>query len=389
MTNVLIAGVGQTKFGEVWNKNLRQLAVEASVAALNDKNILEKIKPEAVYVGNMAAGSLIQQEHLGALVADHLGIRGLPSMRCESACASGSVALRQGWLAIKSGLHDAVLVVGAEKMTDVDSSRTLSALMGAGDHEWEAMQGLTFAGLFALIARRHMHDFGTTREQLAMISVNNHSNGLKNPYAQFRNDIKIEDVLNATMVADPLGVLDCSPITDGAAAVLLVSEKLLNRIEIPVWLKDCVQANDSLALHDRQNIITINSVRSVGKYIYEKNDLKPSMIDVIEVHDCFSINELICLEDLGFCDKGCGGKFVEDGEIKLSGSVPTNTHGGLKSIGHPVGATGIRQVYDLTLQLRGKSFNQIHCKNALALNIGGTGASAVASLLTNDIGGKK
>jgi acetyl-CoA C-acetyltransferase len=379
--NVAIIGIGQTKFGELWGKSLRDLAVEAGLAAISDSGIDRK-QIEALYVGNMAGGHMVQQEHLASLLADNLGLAPIPSTRCEAACASGSLAVRQAYLAIKAGEYDVALVLGVEKMTDVKGDGALLGLMGAGDHEWETMQGLTFAGLYALLARAHMDKFGTTREQLASISVNNHKNGKNNPFAQFRNEISVKDVLEATMIADPLGVLDCSPITDGSAAIVLASEKFAKKMAKPVWIVESSQASDILALHDRPSLTEVMSIREVGKKLFSKTGLKNSDIDLLEVHDCFSINELLSLEDLGFCEKGGGGKFVESGAIALGGEIPTNTQGGLKSIGHPVGASGIRQIADVARVLRGDAFNQMSsARLGMTLNVGGIGGTAVGHIL--------
>jgi len=326
------------------------------------------------------------QEHLGALAADFLGLGKIPATRCEAACASGSVAFRDAYYAVASGDIDAALVIGAEKMTDVHGSGALTTLAAAGDQEWEASIGLTFAGLYALIARKHMADFGTTREQLAAVSVTNHKNGLKNKLAQFQMKITMEDALNSAMIADPLRLFDCSPITDGAAAVILASEKIAKKLEHPVWISACEQASDTLSLHDRKSLTEMNATKVAAKLAYGEANLSPEKIDVAEVHDCFSINEIIAAEDLGFCKKGDGGKFVEAGKIAIGGERPINTMGGLKGIGHPVGATGIRQIIDLMTQLRGKAGPlQVNgAKKGLALNVGGSGATSVVTILSNE-----
>lgn len=385
MTNVAVVGVGQTKFGEVWEDSLRDLGVKATMAALADAKAEANIV-QSVYVGNMSAGRFVGQEHLGALVADSLGLKNVPAVRCEAACASGSVAFRSAYLDVKSGSSDAALVVGAEKMTDLPADEVSMTLAAAGDQEWEAGIGLTFAGLYALMARAHMHKFGTTREQLGMVSVYNHRNGLKNPYAQFNMAVSLEDVLNSSIVADPLRLLDCSPITDGAAAALLVSEKLARNFENPVWIAASEQANDAVALHDRASIYEMLASKLAAKKAYEKSGAR--RVDVAEVHDCFTINEIISLEALGLCGQGAGGKFVESGAVALDGEIPTNTAGGLKAIGHPVGATGVRQVGDIVKQLRGDAINQVSgAATGITLNVGGSGATAVVNILKNELNG--
>lgn len=383
MTNrVAIVGVGQTKFDEHWEKSLRDLSTEAGGLALKDAG-LEGKDIQALYIGNMGAGRFIGQEHLAALAADHAGLIPIPATRCEAACASGALAFRKAYLAIRSGEYDIVVAAGAEKMTDIKGTSAISTLMGAGDQEWESAIGLTFVGLYALIARAHMREFGTTREQLAMVSVNNHKNGMLNPLAQFRKEITVEDVLKSPLIADPLRLLDCSPITDGAAAVILASERAAKRFESPVWILGSGQASDTLALHDREKITEMLATRVASRKAYEQSGLGPERMDIAEVHDCFSINEILAIEDLGFCKKGLGGRFVEEGKIARDGERPINTTGGLKSVGHPVGATGIRQIVDIVKQLRGRCgpMQVKGVRTGLALNIGGSGATAVVHIL--------
>jgi len=385
MTKVAVIGAAYTKFDEHWEKSLRDLSTEAGVKAIHDAGI-EGRDIKALFIGNMSAGKFIGQEHLAPLTADNVGLTPIPATRVEAACASGALAFLHAYLAIKSGRYDVVVAAGAEKMTDIKGSDAISTLMGAGDQEWESATGLTFTGLYALIARAHMHRFGTTREQMAMVSVNNHKNGSLNPNAQFPREITIEDVLNSPMIADPLTLLDCSPITDGAAAVVLASEDVARRTRNPIWVLGSAQASDTLALHHRQSFTEILATKIAAKKAYEQAGLRPADVNIAEVHDCFSINEILAVEDLGFCEKGQGGRFVEEGSIALGGRKPVNTAGGLKSIGHPVGATGIRQIVDITKQLRGE-YGQLQVNGAgtgLALNIGGSGATAVVNILSKN-----
>ncbi|MBI2075694.1 MAG: thiolase domain-containing protein [Candidatus Aenigmarchaeota archaeon] len=380
MRNVCVVGAAQTKFGELWDRSLRDLIVEAGIGAVKDAGI-EKSAIQSLYVGNMSAGRFAGQEHLGALAADFLSLR-VPATRCEAACASGSVAFRDAYYAVASGDIDAALVIGAEKMTDVHGSGALTTLAAAGDQEWEASIGLTFAGLYALIARKHMVDFGTTREQMAAVSVTNHKNGLKNKLAQFQMKITIEDVLNSAMIADPLRLFDCSPITDGAAAVVVASESAAKKLSTqPIYVLGTGQGSDSIALHDRASFTELLATKAAAKKAFEQAGIGRNKIDTTEVHDCFTINEIISLEDLGFVEKGKGGKFAEEGKIDLNGELPTNTCGGLKVCGHPVGATGVRQIVELARQLRGQCFNPINgAEIGLNLNIGGSGATAVVNI---------
>ncbi|MFH0837311.1 MAG: thiolase domain-containing protein [Candidatus Aenigmatarchaeota archaeon] len=390
MKNIAVVAVGQTKFGELWEQSLRDITIDAANSCFNDASIqatgFDKKLIDNMFIGNMGGGSFVNQSHLGPLVTSALGLGNIPAVRCEGACASSALAFRHALHTMQAGKSNVSMVIGVEKMTDIDPTRALNVLMEAGDFESEAMAGLTFAGLYALMAKRHMHDFGTTREQLAMISVNNHKNSLNNRFAQFKTNITIEDVLKSTMIADPLTVLDCSPITDGAAAVILMTEDTVKKhaIKNPVWVSASACGTDNIIYHQRDSLTELKATLEAMRQIKEQGILQND-INFLEVHDCFSINELIALEDLGFCKKGQGGKFVESGAIALNGSIPVNTTGGLKSIGHPVGATGIRQILDATKQLRGDSINQLKDpQNGLCLNIGGIGSTAVIHVLSKN-----
>ncbi len=381
MKNVCIVGASQTKFGELWEKSLRDLIVEAGLGAIKDSGV-EKSAVQSLYVGNMSAGRFVGQEHLGALASDFLGLGNIPAVRCEAACASGSVAFRSAYFDVASGNCDIALVIGAEKMTDVLGAGALTTLAAAGDQEWEAEIGLTFAGLYALIARKHMHDFGTTQEQLAAVAVINHRNGKTNKLAQFQQEITIADALGAPVIADPLRLYDCSPITDGAAAVVLASEHAAKKLaRQPVYVLGTGQGSDSIALHSRKSFTELLATKAAAKQAFEQSGIRRSAIDTTEVHDCFTINEIVSLEDLGFVEKGRGGRFVEDGRVKIGSELPTNVCGGLKACGHPVGATGVRQLVELASQLRGECLNKVVADVALNLNIGGSGATAVVNIL--------
>jgi len=380
--NVAVIGAAYTKFDEHWEKSLRDLSTEAGTLALRDAKI-EGSDIQALYIGNMSAGSFTGQEHLAALAVDEAGLIPIPATRCEAACASGALAFRKAYMAILSGEYDIVVAAGAEKMTDLKGTDAIATLMGAGDQEWESSIGLTFVGLYALLARAHMHRFGTTREQLAMVSVNNHKNATLNKLAQFPAEITVEQVLKSPLIADPLRLLDCSPITDGAAAVVLASEDAARRFENPVWIHGCSQASDALALDNRKSLVEMQATKVAARQAYRQAGLEPKDVDIAEVHDCFSINEILAVEDLGFCGKGEGGRFVEEGKIARNGEKPINTTGGLKAIGHPVGATGIRQIVDLVMQLRG-NYGELQVngvERGLALNIGGSGATAIVTIL--------
>ncbi len=379
MRSVSIIGCGLTKFGEHWNTSFRELIAEAGSRAVADAGI-EGRELQAIYGGCMASGRLVGQEHVGALLADQLGLNPIASTRCEAACASGSVALRSAYFAIASGMYDFVAVGGVEKMTEVSTEDVALALGGAGDQEWELFYGATFPALYAFLARRHMHEFGTTEEQLAAASVKNHANGANNPYAQFQRAITVEDVMESGYVASPLKLLDCSPITDGAAAIILcASDKAKKYCKEPVEIVATAQASDTLAVATRSTMTSMNATKIAAKDAYRQAGIEAKDVDFAEVHDCFSIAEILAIEDLGFFPKGSGGKATEEGETALNAKVSINTSGGLKAKGHPVGATGIAQAIEAVWQLQGKAEKR-QVKNAeigLTHNVGGSGATAV------------
>ena len=377
---VAVVGVGCTKLGEHWMKSLRDLSTEAGALALKDAGIDGK-GIQSLYIGNMSAGRFIGQEHLGALAVDQAGLTPIPATRCESACASGALAFRKAYISILSGEHDIVMAGGAEKMTDISGSGAISTLMGAGDQEWESAVGLTFVGLYAIIARAYMERYRLTREELSLVPVKNHRHGLSNPYAQFNYEVTVDDVLRSPLIADPLRLLDCSPITDGASAVILASEKVAKKFKNPIWIIGSGQASDTLALHNRKSLTEMPAAQIAAGKAYEQAKLKPDDIDTAEVHDCFSIAEILAYEDLGFAGKGKGKELLLNNEVTIGGRIPVNTDGGLK-MGHPVGATGIKQIVEIVKQLRGEASNQV--KNArfgLAHNVGGSGASCLVHIL--------
>ncbi|MHC4548928.1 MAG: thiolase domain-containing protein [Planctomycetota bacterium] len=382
MRDVAVIGVGLSAWGELWDRSLRDLFVEAALAAVDDAGV---DKVEALYVGCMSGGLFAAQEHLGALMADYLGVAPIPATRTESACASAGTAFRTGLMAIASGYHDVVLVGGVEKMTDVDGAGATAALAAAADQEYEAFHGLTFPGLYAMIARAHMAKNGTTREQLAHVAVKNHANGALNPHAQYPFEVTLEQVMSSTMVADPLRLLDCSPITDGASAAVLCPLDLARKISKspPVKVTGSGQASDTISLHQRKDVTFLEATAAAAQQAYDMAKCGPADIDVAEVHDCFTIAEICVNEALGFVEKGQGGKAAESGETAIGGRIPVNTSGGLKSKGHPVGATGVAQIHEVVTQLRGQAGpRQVEgARRALAQNMGGTGASATVHIL--------
>lgn len=385
MRKVEVVGVGATKFGELWEKSFRDGFSEAGLMAIEDAGIRGD-EIEALYIGNMSAGKFIEQEHVGALVVDCAGLAelGIPSTRIEAACASGGVAFRQGFLDVASGLHEIVVVAGVEKMTDVPQEKMEYVLSSAMDQEWEAFLGATLPSLYAMIARLHMHKYGTKREQLAEVAVKNHRNSSKNPISQYRKEIDVESVLNSPLVADPLRVLDCSSIADGACALVLMDSGVAKKYtDTHVLVEASSQASTALALHDRDDLLRIDSTVMAARNAYKDAGISPQEIDLAEVHDSYTIAEILAVEDLGFCKKGEGGKFVEEGCTQIGGEIPVNPSGGLKGCGHPLGATGVRQIVELVLQLRGDAGKrQVKgAEIALAHNLGGTGGTSVVHIV--------
>lgn len=374
--NISVKGIGVTKFGELWDKSLADLGLEAAKEALADSGISAN-QIDAVYVANMISGITNNQEQLGPLLTNLLKIHS-PSVHVEAACASGGMAVYEACLALESGRYKNVLVVGVEKMNDQSSGDIAKALMAAGSED-ERHSGLTFPGLYALLAKAHMQQFGTTRKQLSEVSVKNHYHGSLNNKAQFPFELSLEKAMNAGMIADPLNLMDCSPITDGAAAVVLSS--VVKKGDVTII--GSAAASDSLGLAERESLTELLATKLAGKNAFKQAGLKPDDIQVAEVHDCFTIAEILALEDLGFTKKGQGGLLAETGVTKLGGKMPVNTSGGLKSAGHPVGATGVKQVVEIAGQLRGiMGSRQVkNAKVGLTHNVGGSGATAVVHIL--------
>ena len=384
MRDVAIIGVGMTKWGELWDKSLRTIFTETALLALADAGV-DKI--DSMVVGCMSSGLFTGQEHLASLLADSLGRTPVPAARVESACSSGGLALRQGFMEVASGLSDIVLVGGVEKMTDVTGCEATYALGTAADQEYEGYHGLTFPGLYAMMAVDHMHRHGTTREQLALVAVKNHDNGSRNPLAQFPFKITVEGVLNSVLVADPLRILDCSPITDGAAAVVLAPAEMARKMKkSAVRITGSGQATDTIALSSRRDLSWLESTHLAAAKALAMAGRKVQDIHLFEVHDCFTIAEIMVTEALGLVEKGRGGKAVEEGLTARGGRFPVNPSGGLKAKGHPVGATGVAQAVEIVKQLRGEAGDR-QIKGArlgLAQNMGGTGGSSVVHIFEAD-----
>jgi acetyl-CoA C-acetyltransferase len=377
MREVAILGVGQTPVREHWELSIRELAVQAGRAALQDAGI---DRVDALYVGNMTSGRLNQQRHLGALVADFLGQRGAEAVKMEAACGSAGSAMRQGIIAVASGEMDAVLVIGVEKMTETPLSQTTVALTGAADSEYEVVHGVTFVGLNALIMRRYMHEYGYDHGDFAPFALNAHANGARNPNAIFNKPITVKEYVRGRVVADPISLYDASPIGDGAAALLLVpAEKAPQAVRIT----GSAVATDTLAIHDRKDPLWLVAAEKSAQIAYRQAAVAPADIDLFELHDAFSIMAALSLEACGFAERGQGVRLAQAGEILPTGRIPISTMGGLKARGHPVGATGLYQLAEATLQLRGMAGDaQIDDVNtAMAQNIGGSGATIVTHIL--------
>ncbi|MCK5643038.1 MAG: thiolase domain-containing protein [Gammaproteobacteria bacterium] len=385
MQEVAIIGIGQVPVNEHWDKRLVELAGEAVFAALEDA---ELSRVDALYVGNMMAGQLDKQSHLGALVTDWIGLRGIEAMTVEAACGSGALALRTALIAVSSGIVTSALAVGVEKMTDTSPRETTAALATAASADWEGIHGVTFVGLNALIMRRYMYEYGWKHQDFAPFSINAHANGAKNPNARFRSPITAEVYQKAPMIADPINMMDASPIGDGAAAAVVVPADLVKGQKGKPLIKiaGSAVATDSLAVHDRQDPLWLKAAEKSAKEAYFQAGVGPDEIDFFEIHDAFSIMSALSLEACGFAERGQGPRLALDGEITPEGKIPVTTMGGLKARGHPVGATGMYQIVESVLQLRGEAGPaQIDgARIGMAQNIGGSGATIITHVLRAD-----
>lgn len=383
MREVAILGIGQTPVDEHWEKSLRHLAGEAVIAALADAHIgAEHL--DALYVGNMLSGPLNRQENLGALIADWVGVRGVEAMKIEAACGSGAAAFRAGLIAVASGVLDTIAVVGVEKMTETVGPSTTAALATAADADYESAQGLSFVAINALVMRRYLHEFGWKHNDFAPFSINAHANGAHNPNARLQEAITARDYARARMVADPINLLDASPIGDGAATIILCPADRLHGNGRPViTVAASASATDSIAVHDRFDPMLLAAAQKSAKACYAQAGIGPEDIDLFELHDAFSIMAALSLEACGFAERGQGVRLGLDDQIGLQGRVPIATMGGLKARGHPVGATGMYQLVEVAQQLRGEAgVMQVEgARFGMAQNIGGSGATVVTHIL--------
>jgi len=377
MRKVAIIGVGSSRFGERNDVTLQELAFEAVKEALDDAGVTQKEIGLSV-VGSVGTRSY---ELLPAVpINEYVGLNGKGPIRVEAACATGSAAVYAAYASVACGQVDVAIAIGAEKMKEVDTSTSLAVGGRGGNYLWEFhLFGTTFPAYYALYARAHMKEYGTKEENMAKVAVKAHKYGAMNPKAHFRRPITIEDVLRSAVVASPLKLLDCCPISDGASAVVLAAEDKINQdlhIETPVWIEAMGFSSDTANMTRRANYIGLDATVSASEMAYNLARVKPKDVDLATVHDCFTIAEIMAYEDLGFCTKGEGGRFVDEGQTEIGGKIPINVDGGLKSKGHPLGATGCSMIYELTRQLREQAGNrQVPLKNyvALAHNVGGTG----------------
>lgn len=384
MTNVSIIGIGQTDVREHWDTSIRHLAWYAIEAAMDDAHYNQI---DALYVGNMLAGQLSNQNHLGALIADFAGLRGAEALTVEAADASGGAALRQAVLAVQSGLVETALVVGVEKVTDESGSTIPAALATSLDADYEAIHGQTLSGAAALLMRRYMHEYGVELADFAGFSVNAHANAAANPRAMFRNKLRPEAFAAAPMTADPVSLFDEAPTGDGAAAVLVTSsERAADMVARPVNILASTLSTDTLALHDRRETLWLAAAERSAQQAYERAGLSAADIDLFELHDSFTILAALSLEAAGFAARGEGWQLARDGEIGRGGRVPISTFGGLKARGNPAGATGLYQIVEAAQQLRGAAGDcQVAgVRVAMAQNLGGLGATAVTHILGSD-----
>jgi acetyl-CoA C-acetyltransferase/acetyl-CoA acyltransferase len=386
LRQVAIVGVGQTKFGDHPDLGAGDLFAQAFNEAVvdADKGFDPKLIQEA-YVGTLGVGGG-QLGNFAAVVGEATKITGIPITRVENACASSGFAFRSAFLAIASGICDVALAGGVEKMRDLAPDRLRYWLGVSGDTEWERLAGMTFAGVYALMAQRHIHQYGTKEEQLHMVAVKNHKYGADNPKAQLQRAITLDQANKSASVSHPLRLFDCCPTSDGASAAILCDAEMARKFTgTPIRILGVGAGTDRLALFRREDFTTLKATAYAARQAYDMAGLKPRDISLAEVHDCFTIAEIMAYEDLGFCKKGEGGKLIEEGQTYIGGQIPVNVSGGLKAKGHPIGATGVAQIYEITNQLRGKTDKKTrqvpNARIGLAHNVGGSGATATVHIL--------
>ncbi|MRR30184.1 thiolase domain-containing protein [bacterium] len=380
MREVAVIGIGQVKVDENWEKSLRELAGDAALSALLDSG-LQKV--DAVYVGNMMSGSANHQQHLGAYIADWIGMRHAEAFRIEAACSSGAASFRTAVMAVASGQVQTALAVGVEKMTDSPGDEITAQLATAADADWEADQGLSFVALNALIMRRYMYEYGWGKEAFASFAVNAHANAMHNPFARFHEPTSVEKYLKAGMIADPINLMDASAIGDGAAAAVVVPLELVKSAgRRLIRVIGSAAATDTIAIDHRKDPLWLKAAYESGKQAYAQAGITPAEIDLFELHDAFSIMATLSLEANGFAERGKGPQLALDGEITPTGKIPIATRGGLKARGHPVGATGMYQIVEVVQQLRGEAAgSQVDGAHiGMSQNIGGSGSNIITHI---------
>lgn len=382
MRDVAITGIGSTLFGKHEGRGLESLAVEAANAALRNAGVARN-EIGALYLGNFIAGPLVGQEVLAGIVADELGLENIPCTKVEGACASGGIAFRHAVLAISSGQCDAALVVGVEKMTHASGGQVTQALNCAMDNRSDGPSGLTFPGLFGLAWRIHAEKYGTTRDEVSSVVIKNKANGLKNPLAQLGAELSFDVIRQSQSIADPIQLYDCCPVSDGAAAIVVVAkDRAKGAPDLPIDVLASVQTRGSPRIAGHRDIVSFDATVKAAEFAYRAAGLTPKDIDLVELHDCFSMAEIIDSEDLGLVPRGMGAKWAAEGRTRVGGDIPINPSGGLLAKGHPVGATGVGQLYEAVLQLRGIHANQVKDAGiAMTHNLGGSGIACTVSIL--------
>ncbi len=380
MRRVAVIGVGTTKFGK-HDRTSGELFAEAAGDAIRDADVAPSAI-QALYYGNVTGGEGEKQLHMGPLAATLLGIPTVPTTRFESACATSHAAFRHAVMEIAAGISDVVMVGGAERVLNIPTDAATEYFAYCSDASWEQTVGLTFPGVFALVARAHMDKHGTTEEQMAHVAVKNHRHGALNPKAQFRKEITVDMVLNSAYVADPLKLLDCCPFTDGGAAVVLAAEEVARQRPRAVWVLASQAASDTMFIHEKRDLSRVMATERAAAAAYRQAGKNPADVDVVELHDCFTIAEIVATEGLGFFEPGSGGTAAEKGWTSLGGRIPVNPSGGLKAKGHPIGATGAAQIAEITTQLRGEAgARQVEgARTGLTHTLGGNTATVLVSL---------
>jgi acetyl-CoA C-acetyltransferase len=385
MREVAVLGIGQTKVEEQWDKSLRELAGDAVLMAMHDAGVTSA---EALFVGNMMSGAANHQQHLGSYIADWVGLRHAEALHIEAACGSGSAAFRSAVIAVASGAMDIAVAVGVEKMTDSPAGEITAELATAADYDWEASQGLSFVALNALIMRRYMHEYGWQREHFAPFSVNAHANGVHNPYARFQDPITDTAYKKAPLIADPINLLDASPMGDGAAAAVIVPVEMLRKVGSGKIIRvvGSAAATDTISIQHRRDPLWLSAAERSARQAYDQAGVTPADIDLFEAHDAFTIMAALSLEASGFAERGQGPRLALEGEIRPDGRIPIATRGGLKARGHPVGATGMYQLVEVVQQLRGEAAgSQVEgVRIGMAQNIGGSGSNILTHILRAD-----